>query len=72
MSRQIRLVVLTKKAGPQVTRLRNWRRGWDSNPREACTTLEGGKIVEGWNNWDTLGMMQQLGVVPQMAAAAKA
>lgn len=34
--------------------------------------IEGGKIVEAWTNWDTLGMMQQLGVVPQMAAAAKA
>ena len=24
----------------------------------------GGKWVEDWSNWDTLGMMQQLGVVP--------
>jgi steroid delta-isomerase-like uncharacterized protein len=23
-----------------------------------------GKIIESWNNWDALGMMQQLGVVP--------
>ena len=23
-----------------------------------------GKLVHGWNNWDQLGMMQQLGVVP--------
>jgi steroid delta-isomerase-like uncharacterized protein len=28
-----------------------------------------GKIVEGWNNWDTLGMLQQLGAVPAAAAA---
>ena len=27
----------------------------------------GEKVVEGWNNWDGLGMMQQLGVVPAMA-----
>lgn len=31
--------------------------------------IVGGKAQEGWTNWDTLGMMQQLGVVPQMAAA---
>lgn len=35
----------------------------------------GGKMVEGWVNWDALGLMQQLGVVPQLAktkaAAAK-
>lgn len=24
----------------------------------------GGKSVESWNNWDALGMLQQLGVVP--------
>jgi steroid delta-isomerase-like uncharacterized protein len=28
-----------------------------------------GKGVEVWNNWDTLGMLQQLGVVPTMAPA---
>jgi steroid delta-isomerase-like uncharacterized protein len=28
-----------------------------------------GKIVESWNNWDTLGLLQQLGVVPAMAEA---
>src|SRR5438270_12692027 len=26
-----------------------------------------GKIIESWNNWDALGMMQQLGVVPAPA-----
>ena len=31
--------------------------------------VENGKIVEGWNNWDTLGMMQQLGAVPAGAAS---
>jgi steroid delta-isomerase-like uncharacterized protein len=29
----------------------------------------GGKVAESWTNWDTLGLLQQLGVVP---AAAKA
>lgn len=29
---------------------------------------EGGQIVEGWTNWDMLGMLQQLGVVPGPAA----
>jgi steroid delta-isomerase-like uncharacterized protein len=28
-----------------------------------------GKMVEGWVNWDALGLMQQLGVVPQLAKA---
>ncbi len=31
--------------------------------------IEGGKAAESWTNWDTLGMMQQLGAVPQIAAA---
>ena len=26
--------------------------------------LAGGKVVETWVNWDALGMMQQLGVIP--------
>jgi len=28
-----------------------------------------GQIQEGWNNWDALGMMQQLGVIPASDAA---
>jgi steroid delta-isomerase-like uncharacterized protein len=31
--------------------------------------VEKGKVVEEWTNWDMLGMLQQLGVVPQMAEA---
>jgi steroid delta-isomerase-like uncharacterized protein len=31
--------------------------------------LENGKLVEDYSNWDTLGMMQQLGAVPAMATA---
>ena len=27
----------------------------------------GGKFVEGWGNWDTLGLMQKLGVIPALA-----
>jgi steroid delta-isomerase-like uncharacterized protein len=27
--------------------------------------IEGGKIVEEWNGYDNLGMMQQLGLVPE-------
>jgi len=26
--------------------------------------VENGKLAEHWDNWDQLGMMQQLGVVP--------
>jgi predicted ester cyclase len=29
--------------------------------------LEGGKIVEEFTNWDTLGMLQQIGAVPALA-----
>jgi steroid delta-isomerase-like uncharacterized protein len=36
----------------------------------AIDRFEDGKIVEAWNNWDTLGMMQQLGAVPAGAAAS--
>jgi len=32
----------------------------------------GGKMVEGYVNWDALGLMQQLGVVPELAAKAQA
>lgn len=31
--------------------------------------LEGGKIAEEWTTWDTLGMLVQLGAVPQTATA---
>ena len=31
--------------------------------------IKDGKIVESWTNWDTLGMLQQLGVIPAMAIA---
>jgi steroid delta-isomerase-like uncharacterized protein len=35
--------------------------------------IQSGKLVESWENGDTLGLLQQLGVVPVMApAAAKA
>ena len=32
--------------------------------------IANGKIAETWDVWDTLGMMQQLGVVPALAKAA--
>jgi steroid delta-isomerase-like uncharacterized protein len=31
--------------------------------------IENGKIAESWNNWDTLGLLQQVGVVPALAQA---
>jgi steroid delta-isomerase-like uncharacterized protein len=34
--------------------------------------LLNGKLAEGYVNWDALGLMQQLGVVPQLAAKAQA
>ena len=32
--------------------------------------VSGDRIQESWNVWDTLGMLQQLGVVPSMGASA--
>ena len=29
------------------------------------TRIAGGKVAEEWTNWDALGMMQQVGAVPQ-------
>lgn len=34
--------------------------------------IKNGRIAESWNVWDTLGMLQQLGVVPVMEEAAGA
>ena len=31
--------------------------------------IVGGKVEEAWTNWDLLGIMQQLGAVPEMATA---
>jgi steroid delta-isomerase-like uncharacterized protein len=36
----------------------------------SCSRVENGKFVESWTNWDTLGMMQQLGVLPALAERA--
>jgi steroid delta-isomerase-like uncharacterized protein len=32
----------------------------------------GGKFVESWGNWDTLGLMQKLGVIPAVGQPAAA
>jgi hypothetical protein len=31
--------------------------------------LANGKVIEAYTNWDTFGMMQQLGVTPELAHA---
>ncbi len=31
--------------------------------------IQSGKFAEGWNNWDALGLMQQIGVVPRPGEA---
>jgi len=33
----------------------------------SVTRFANGKITEGWVNWDALSLMQQLGVVPELA-----
>ena len=38
-------------------------------PGVTIARLANGKFVEGWVNWDALGLMQQLGVVPELAKA---
>jgi len=34
--------------------------------------IANGKMAEGWVNWDTLGLMEQLGVVPELGKAKAA
>jgi steroid delta-isomerase-like uncharacterized protein len=34
--------------------------------------IANGKMAEGWVNWDSLGLMQQLGVVPELGKAKAA
>jgi steroid delta-isomerase-like uncharacterized protein len=34
--------------------------------------IEGGKIVEDWDNYDALGMMQQIGAIPEPGQAQEA
>ncbi len=31
--------------------------------------IENGKVVETWNNWDTLGLLQSMGAIPQPEGA---
>jgi predicted ester cyclase len=33
--------------------------------------VDDGKLQEEWENWDTLGLMRQLGVIPQPGAATR-
>src|SRR3712207_5878373 len=37
----------------------------------AIARISGGKIEEGWQNFDALGMMQQLGVIPEAAGQSE-
>ncbi len=37
---------------------------------QTWSRVENGKFVESWTNWDTLGMLQQLGVVGAAQRAA--
>jgi steroid delta-isomerase-like uncharacterized protein len=35
----------------------------------SLTRLKDGKLIEDWTNWDTLGMLQQIGAIPTGAPA---
>jgi steroid delta-isomerase-like uncharacterized protein len=35
----------------------------------AIDRIESGKVVESWGNWDTLGMLQQIGAIPEAQPA---
>jgi len=35
----------------------------------SLTRVANGKLVEDWTNWDTLGMLQQIGAIPSMETA---
>ncbi len=35
----------------------------------SLSRVANGKIVEDWTNWDTLGMLQQIGAIPTMETA---
>jgi steroid delta-isomerase-like uncharacterized protein len=35
----------------------------------AIDRIENGKIVEGWNSWDVLGLMQNIGAIPEQEPA---
>jgi hypothetical protein len=37
--------------------------------RLTLSRLANGKVIEEYTNWDTFGMMQQLGIVPELAHA---
>jgi predicted SnoaL-like aldol condensation-catalyzing enzyme len=39
---------------------------------QTLSKLRDGKIIEEWTNWDTVGMLQQIGAIPTGAAATTA
>jgi steroid delta-isomerase-like uncharacterized protein len=49
--------------------------GLEPNGKESTVTgiaidrIENGKIVESWGNWDTLGLMQNIGAIPEQEPA---
>jgi hypothetical protein len=55
----------------------SWRPASNDGQTTICTTgshfpgsrIADGKIVEGWNCWDMLGLLQQIGAVPAMGGA---
>ena len=69
-----RAVILSPRVGaPREHTRASYGNGRDGQAgdchRDHDRQIVDGRIAESWTNWDTLGMLQQLGVVPALVTA---